>query len=209
MRPVQFIHEKILEKIHQDMESSEIVKYIYSDAFAEEFRNTYKYRDRDEEVKKMFYELDHYKKVLKDTPFRCVYGEDASLQYYHMCQECGNILHDPHNERYVTDHDMMCPTCNGIDVEKYPFKTIAHGTMHWVHLVRSAEFTDDYNEKNPEEPCYISGSAKDLKFRITKTMAIRWWALVQWSKIKHIANIVRHPKQHIEKIKARNKRRAE
>lgn len=209
MRPVQFIYERLESMIRESMESSEMMDHFRSDAFEKELKEKYKYADRNEEVNKMFYELRHYKKVLRSTPFRCVYGEDGSLQYYHMCQECGNILHDPHDEWYVTEHDMMCPTCNGVDVEKYPFKTIARGTMHWVHLVRSAEFTDKYNEENPEHAGYISGSAKNLAFRVTRWMAFRWWLFVQWSRIKNIANIIRHPKKHIEGIKARNKWRKE
>jgi hypothetical protein len=204
MRPVQFIYDRFVSMVHAGKGSAEIVKHLHSKRFEQELKKEYKYINPTEELLKMFYEAKTYGKVLRDTPFRCVYGEDGSLQYYHMCQECGNILHDPHDSQYVADHDMMCPTCNGIDVEKYPYKTIVRGTMHWIHLVRSAESTDRFHEENPEHAGYISGSAKDLAFRVTRLMAFKWWTFVQWSRIKAIANNIRHPKQYIEKIKARN-----
>ena len=204
MRPVQFIYNELKTMALNDVESSGMMERFRSHSFEVLFKEQYPYRSRDEELIKMFYELEHYKKVLEDTPFRCVYGEDGSLQYYHMCQECGNILHDPHDEWFVTEHDMMCPTCNGIDTAAYPYKTIPYGSMHWVHLVRSAEFTDKFNEEDPEHAGYVSGSAKSLAFRVTRWMAFKWWLYVQWSRIKSIANIIRHPRKHMEAIRNRN-----
>lgn len=204
MRPVQFIYNAFVDMVNEGMKTGDIVERLRSDSFEKEFKETYTYANRNEEFHKMLYELEHYKKVLRDTPFRCVYGEDGSLQYYHMCQECGNILHDPHDEWYVTEHDMMCPTCNGIDVEKYPFKTIARGTMHWVHLVRGAAWNDTYNEENPEHAGYVSGSAKGLAFTVTRWMAFKWWLFIRWNKIKSIVHDILHPIKYIKAIKARN-----
>jgi len=195
--------------IKAGMSASEIATRFQSETFEKEFRNIYKYDMVREELNKMIYELNHYNKVLENTPFRCVYGEDGSLQYYHMCQKCGNILHDPHDEMYVADHDMMCPTCNDLDIETYPFRTIKRGTMHWIHLVRSAQFNDTYNEEHPERAGYISGSAQGLAFGVTRWMAVKWWVFVRWMKIRSVASDIRHPVKYIKAIKKRNDWRKE
>lgn len=208
-RPVEYLKLEIRSLERKDKTSREIAEHIYSDEFVAAFKTAYPYRDLKEELSKYFYELKHYGRVLEDTPFRCVYGEDGSLQYYHMCQKCGNILHDPHDEWYVTEHDMMCPTCNSIDTEKYLYATIPRGSMKWVHLVRSAEFTDKYNEENPEHAGYVAGSARNLAFRVTCWMAFKWWVFVRWSRIKSVAHNILHPVKYIRIIKKRNEWRRE
>jgi len=209
MRPVQYIEQQVRACVQESMESTEIQEHLKSDLFQKAFKEKYPYRSYNEEIGKLNYEWKTYGKVLDSTLFRCVYGEDGSLQYYHMCQKCGNILHDPHDEWNVTEHDMMCPTCNGVDVQRYPYKTILRGSGHWIHLVRGAAFNDKFNEENPEHAGYVAGSAKDLAYTVTPWMNIKWWFIVQWSRVKHYANIIQHPKKHIEAIKKRNAWREE
>lgn len=209
MRPVEYIAQAVLEMVRESMESNDIKDNLKSDAFQKAFKERYKYRDYNEEIGKLNYEFKTYGKVLRTTPFRCVYGEDGSLQYYHMCQECGNILHDPHDEWYVTEHDMMCPTCNDVDTEKYPYRTIKRGTLEWIHHVRMAAFNDEFNEENPEHAGYVAGSAKDLAFTVTPRMKVKWWFAVRRAKIKHYADIILHPRKHMETIRKRNAWREE
>lgn len=209
MRPVEFIWEETRGMILKNSPNETIIEHLRSPEFEARFKEHYPYSRLQDEQTKLFYELGTYKKVLAETRFRTVYGEDGSLQYYHMCQRCGNILHDPHDEMYVTDHDMMCPTCNELDVQTFPYTTIPLGSLHWISLVRTAAANDSYNEKHPDKIGYVAGSAKDLAYNITRWMAFKWWVFVRWSRVRAFACIILHPRAHIAKIRKRNAWRRE